>query len=416
MNFCNKCGSKLINGICPNCSKIKKNNKKSKVIIISLVFIVVIFSGVFFYLKSTVKSEKEIALSFSNSISSSNPEELSKILYCNDSSLPINKSNSTILIDYFNQNPSKFSSINDDFKKGNYKDTDSPLSIEEVRKDFFLIPVYKVVVKPSFIKVKTDLKDAKVQIGDETFGDLTKKDELGPLMPGNYTIKSEISNSYLNKSENIEVNTFKSSNQEISIFDNFIKVNITSDIPDAELYVNNKDTGVKIKDAKTFGPIDPNSIIYGVSTDGDKKIISNKYDVNSSSNININFAEAKASEANFKKDLYVLLRNYSSDFAYAVNTNSFNYIENYLEFDSPIYKKQKKVVPEIHSKDIRENFESTEILNYTFNNDTNTGEVTCNEIYSIGKGINVPKRQEFKNTYTFKKLANGSLVLTDIKD
>lgn len=31
------------------------------------------------------------------------------------------------------------------------------------------------------------------------------------------------------------------------------------------------------------------------------KIISNKYDVNSSSNININFAEAKASEANFKK-------------------------------------------------------------------------------------------------------------------
>ena len=44
-------------------------------------------------------------------------------------------------------------------------------------------------------------------------------------MPGNYTIKSEISNSYLNKSENIEVNTFKSSNQEISIFDNFIKVN-----------------------------------------------------------------------------------------------------------------------------------------------------------------------------------------------
>ena len=164
MNFCNKCGSKLINGVCPNCSKIKKNKKKSKIIIISLVFIVVIFSGVFFYLKSTVKSEKEIALSFSNSISSSNPEELSKILYCNDSSLPINKSNSTILIDYFNQNPSKFSSINDDFKKGNYKDTDSPLSIEEVRKDFFLIPVYKVVVKPSFIKVKTDLKDAKVRI------------------------------------------------------------------------------------------------------------------------------------------------------------------------------------------------------------------------------------------------------------
>ena len=59
MNFCNKCGSKLINGICPNCSKIKKNKKKSKVIIISLVFIVVIFSGVFFYLKSQLNLKKK---------------------------------------------------------------------------------------------------------------------------------------------------------------------------------------------------------------------------------------------------------------------------------------------------------------------------------------------------------------------
>lgn len=30
MNFCNKCGSKLINGICPNCSKIKKTIKNLK--------------------------------------------------------------------------------------------------------------------------------------------------------------------------------------------------------------------------------------------------------------------------------------------------------------------------------------------------------------------------------------------------
>ncbi|EHP45874.1 hypothetical protein HMPREF9476_02810 [Clostridium perfringens WAL-14572] len=30
MNFCNKCGSKLINGICPNCSKIKKTRKNLK--------------------------------------------------------------------------------------------------------------------------------------------------------------------------------------------------------------------------------------------------------------------------------------------------------------------------------------------------------------------------------------------------
>lgn len=416
MNFCNKCGAKLTNGICSNCSQHKKTKNKFKIALISLIVLLIVFLGVFFYLKSTVKSAKEIAFSFSNSISTSNADELSKILYCNDSALPINKSNSTILIDYFSKNPSNFSEINDDFKKGNYTNTDSPLSIEEVRKDFFVIPVYKLVVKPSFIKVKTDFKDAKVKICDETYGDLTKKSEIGPLMPGDYNIKAEISNSYLNKSEDIEVNTFKSPNQEISIFDKLVKVNITSDIPDAELYVNNKDTGTKIKDAKNFGPLDPNSIIYGVATEGDKKVVSNKYNIDYSNNININFADAKQSEANFKNELYMLLSSYSNDFAIAVNNNNFSYIENYIEPNSPLYSKQKKVVPEIHSKDIKESFESTEILNYTFNNDKNIGEVSCNEIYSIAKGNNVPKRQEFKNTYTFKKLDNGSLVLTDIKD
>lgn len=421
MKFCNKCGSRLINGVCPTCSKslkksMKKNNKKHKILISLLILIALGFSGTFLYLKVTSKSESEIALAFSNSISSSKPEELSKILYCYDSSLPINKSNSNILIDYLTKNPSKFSSINEAFKNGEYKNTNSPLSIEEVRKDFFLIPVYKVVVKPSFVKVNTDLKDLKVSCLDNNLVDISEKKELGPLMPGSYNIHAEVSNSYINKSEDIPVNTFKDSNQEITPFKNFVKVNISSDMPNAELYVNNKDTGLTVKEAKNLDPIDPNSIIYAIAKDGDKNIISNKYDIENSKNIDINFASAKATEANFQKELYYLLKNYSEDFAYAVNADNFNYIERYLEFDGPLYKKQKRVVPYIHNQDIKEKFESTEILNYTFNNDTDLGEVTCNEIYSVAQGVNIAKRQEFKNVYTFKRLPNGSLVLVDLKE
>ena len=56
------------------------------------------------------------------------------------------------------------------------------------------------------------------------------------------------------------------------------------------------------------------------------------------------------------------------------------------------------------------------MLNYKFDNNTNTGEVTCKEIYSIAKNNNVPKYEEFKNTYTFERNTDGTLVLTDIKD
>lgn len=144
--------------------------------------------------------------------------------------------------------------------------------------------------------------------------------------------------------------------------------------------------------------------------------MSKKYTIDSSSEIYINFADAKASEDDFKTELYSLLNNYSSGFAYAVNYNDFNYISSYLKENSPIYNKQKKVVPDIYKQNITESFNSTEILNYKFNNDTNTGEVTCNEVYSIAKNNNVPKYKEFKNTYTFERNSNGLLVLTDIKD
>lgn len=416
MKFCSKCGSQLVNGSCPNCSNNKKNKRKSKIVLIISAFLIVVIGGVFFYFKFTTKDANDIANEFSNSISTSNADELSNILYCNDENLPINNSNAKVLINYFSKNPSKFSEINNDFKKGQFTNTDSPLSIEEIRKDLFFFPVYKLVINPSFIKVKTDFKDAKVKIGDKTYGDLTYKNEIGPLMPGEYDLKSEISNSYLKKSEDIDVNTFDKSTQDVDLFNKLITMHVTSDIPDAELYINNKDTGVKVKDASDFGPVDPNSMVYGVATVDGKKIVSNKYQINYDNSVNINFADAQKAEANFKSDLHSLLSNYSDAFAYAVNWNDFNYVSSYLEEGSPIYAKQKKVIPEIYSKDIRESFESTEILNYTFDNDKNIGEVTCDEIYSIAKGNNVPKRQEFKNTYTFKRLSDGSLILTDIKD
>ncbi len=416
MNFCSKCGSQLINGKCPNCSKIPQTKKKPKILFIILAILIVIIGGTFIYLKYTTKDANDIANEFSNSISSANADELSNILYCNDENLQINKSNAQILIDYFSKNPSKFSDVNNDFKKGQFTNTGTPLSIEEVRKNFFFFPVYKLTINPSFIKVKTKFKDVKIKVGDKTYGDLTKKNEIGPLMPGEYNITAEISNSYLKKNENINVNTFAKENQDVDVFSKLTTINVTSDIPDAELYINNKDTGIKVKDAKDFGPVDPGSIIYGIGTMDGKKVVSNKYNLNYDNSVYINFEDVKKEEDNFKNDLYSLLSNYSNDFAYAVNNDNFSYVSSYLEENSPIYQKQAKVIPEIYSKDIRESFESTEILNYTFNKDTNTGTVTCNEIYSIAKGYNVPKREQFKNTYTFKKAYDGSLVLYDIKD
>lgn len=419
MNFCSKCGSRLENGSCPNCSTISNSNKNKNYFKLIIGFIIILFiliGGIFIYGKSTSKTQSEIAMDFSNAISNKNADELQEILYCDNQKLQINTTNANVLIDYFTKNPSKFSDINDNFNAGKYVDTGYPLSIKEISKKFFFFPVYKVVVKPTFMKVKCNFKNFKIKVLDQTYSDLNESTEIGPLMPGNYNITAELSNSYLNKSEVIDVNTFDNNCPNIEVFKDLKIIHIDSDIPNADLYINNKNTGIKVKDAKDFGPVDPNSTIYAISNENGQKLMSKKYTVDSSSEIYINFADAKASEDDFKTELYSLLNNYSSGFAYAVNYNDFNYIASYLKENSPIYNKQKKVVPDIYKQNITESFNSTEILNYKFNNDTNTGEVTCNEVYSIAKNNNVPKYKEFKNTYTFERNSNGLLVLTDIKD
>lgn len=419
MNFCNKCGSKLENDSCPNCSTTSNSNKNKnyfKFIIGFIVILFIVIGGIFIYGKSTSKTQSEIATDFSNAISNKNADELQEILYCDNQKLQINTTNANVLIDYFTKNPSKFSDINDNFKDGKYVDIGYPLSIKEISKKFFFFPVYKVVVKPTFMKVQCNFKNFKIKVLDQTYNDLNESTEIGPLMPGNYNITAELSNSYLNKSEVIDVNTFDNNCPEIQVFKDLKIIHIDSDIPNADLYINNKNTGVKVKSAKDFGPVEPTSTIYAISNENGQKLMSKKYTVDSSSEIYINFTDAKASEDDFKTELYSLLNNYSSGFAYAVNYNDFNYISSYLKENSPIYNKQKKVVPDIYKQNITESFNSTEILNYKFNNDTNTGEVTCNEVYSIAKNNNVPKYKEFKNTYTFERDSNGLLVLTDIKD
>lgn len=280
MNFCKKCGNKLVNGSCPNCSTAYNSNtnkKKSKFIMVLILIALIIVGALFIYGKSVSKTQPEIAAEFSNAISTQNSDKLQQILYCDNQNLQINKTNANVLIDYLIKNPSVFSKINDDFKSGNYTTDNYPLSIKEVSKSFLFFPVYKVVVKPTFINVKSNFKNYKVKILDKTYDNLNETSEIGPLMPGNYNIMAELSNSYLHKSEVTDISTFDDNCPEINIFEDLKTIDIDSDIPDADLYVNNKNTGIKVKDAKNFGPLEENSVIYAVANEGGKKIISNGY-------------------------------------------------------------------------------------------------------------------------------------------
>ena len=254
MKYCIKCGSELDNNSCPNCSGttsnsskevnpskvIKKMSKKNKIRNLSIFLIAAIIVISYFIIASNYDDKAEVADIFSTSISNKNSDMLQDVLYSSDERLAINKENAIVLIDYFDKNPSKFNEVDKIIKNDiNNKTTDdtstNKIILKEIRKDFLIFPVYKVCVEPTFIKVKTNFKDVKVKIGETVYSGLIDNNEIGPLIPGQYSLNAEISNDYFNKNEIIKVDTFTTNNDEVELFKDLKTVNISSDIPDATL-------------------------------------------------------------------------------------------------------------------------------------------------------------------------------------
>lgn len=413
MKYCNKCGQLTENCKCSSQkTNTTKNNNKNKKLIPIAILIALLLIGGFFFAKSQVMSKDEVFKTFNSAITTNNAEELEKVLYSKDSRLQINKENCTILLDYFKNNPSALDSVNDNL---NNLDSNAPLSLEKVSNEYLFFSKYRVVVKPSYVDIKTSFPKIQVMINNKTYSDFDKTSEIGPLMPGTYKLTANTNTKYLNTTEDKTLNLFKENKIELNLFENLKTINITSDRPDAEVYINNVNTGKKVKDCSNFGPVSYDSKIVGVVKEGTKKLVTEPTSIIDNSAY-LDFKNVKLMEDDFKQRLFSFVKGYSQDFAYSVNNNSFQTISGYLEYGSQIYSEQEKVVPQIYNENIRERFDSIDFLNYTYDKEKNEGTIICNEVYGITRGVNPTKVESFKNKYTFKVDANGEFLLTKIED
>lgn len=426
MKYCNKCGELIENCKCSktkdvtinkkiNNNKTNKCNKKRNklpYIILPLITILLLAVG-FFFIKSKVMSRTDVLNTFTEAISSKNADALQKVLYSEDSRLPINKDNCTILLEYFESNPSELNTINKILLKED-NSSEIPLSLEEVGKEFLLFPKYRICVQPVYINVKTNFPKINVKIKDKNYTDFDKTSEIGPLMPGRYELIADTNTKYLKTKEELSVNLFREPKSEITLFSDLKRINITSDKPDAKVYVDNIDTKLTVKDCRDFGPISSDCQIVGVIKEGDKTLITEPSSAYTDE-VYLDFRNVQLMEDNFKERLFSFLESYCQDFAYSVNYNQFSYVSDYLEYGSQIYKEQEKSIPSIHNQDIRERFDSIELLDYTYDKSKNEGTITTKEIYGITIGVNPTKVETFKNKYNFKVDINGEFKLTKIK-
>lgn len=390
---------------------------KVSVIGISIISVLLV---VFFIVGNSLANPSKVVSKFQLAVASDNKAELINILYCDDNRLVINEKSISPLLSYFKDNPSYLNTVIKDLNKDvfnldkinklsevNAEDSSNVVSIVYTGKKYLFFPSYKIGIKPAFIQVKTSIKDVVFSLNGTEIGKSDKDNyskEFGPYIPGRYEVLGSYKGTYVNLSEphTIDFITDNKGKANVEILTKLNYIKVKSEYPEALLFVNGKETGIKVMDAENFGPLNIDTKVYATITKEGKLLKSNEYTVGNGDNIiNLSFQNAKNEIENMKNDIHDLVYWYTRYFTQAVNMNSFSSVEEYIYPGSKLYNEQKTYIPDTYNKGIKENIMSFNISSIKFNEDNESGVVTTEEIYNI-ENMDKSSVKTFKYKYTFK--------------
>jgi len=444
--FCSYCGNDLREETTTDIKSIEDNNsptitpvetstsntkisKNSKLVIV-LIAVLIISLIVIIKIGNSLSDPSKLVTRFEKDVASNNASDLATIIYSDEPNLKVDSKSIAPLLSYFKSTPAYLSEVMRNLKDDALSPKDiknlstksrNTLTLAKDGKNFLIFPKYKINIKPSSVKITSTIKDVtysinNIQIGKSDTANPTK--EFGPYIPGNYSILANYTGKYvtLNKSYPVDLVSANNDMTELSVFDDMNYLNITSDNPDAEIYVNGKDTNVRVKDATQFGPIESSSKIYATYIENGRTLKSEEYTVaTGDTELYLGFENATNDLNDVQTQLKDLLSNYASYFVMAVNTNNISLIDPYVTSGSNLYKAQQSFIPTTYSNGIKEEILSTNITKYNISDDNKSGSITTSEVYNIIAKDGTSSNKTSNFVYTFQYIdSTSSYQLTTI--
>lgn len=222
--------------------KIKELFKEHFKIFILIFIIAFLFLG---YFLGNVRTTKE--QTFRNleiGLEEGNTSKLTDIIRVNGKK--VSKKDLAPLVSYYKGQDSSVKNIIDQIKNGS-----ESCILKLVNKKNILGDSYYFDLKIFNLKVSSNLKEADIRINKNK--KISSGDTLENLIPGKYTITGTINNKYgkINKEEDIVLMKDETVNLNLD----GVMLTIDSDFKDANVFINGKNSGIKVLDFKDIGPI-----------------------------------------------------------------------------------------------------------------------------------------------------------------
>jgi membrane-associated protein TcaA len=491
MKFCISCGHKLKDDqtVCPSCGENRSmrnaesqnkhaaeneskqtssrlQNKKKVFTFVGGIVAALIFLSVLagLYISEKKKSDPlNIVTEFERAVKDSDANEIIAIIEQGDSELKSDEKIVKEYLNYLNANPelleSNFAVLE---KKADAlaNNTSAKLETELVNEWFDIsksgkkwgfIDQYYVEVKPFYVEVNSNLSDTVILLDGEEKGKV--KDDgpvkIGPILPGAYEVEAKYKGKY---STLEEAKKLDFSNAE----DNLLKVGIqlkgsfitlVTD-PEAEIYINGKQSSINPKSAVDIGPIatDGSVKVYAELKTEDETLKSEIVTILNDNDVYLDFDYTAASlvkkveqeettvegsddytdetttvESDYsdsvddsygQTELQSYMTNFITYSVAALNYGDFSYVSPYLDPNGPGYEETRKYIDYAYNKGISEELQYTNLDRYEIINDRFI-EVWTTEKYLIRYSDGSEEYKTFESHYRINT-SSGELLVNEL--
>ncbi|MDD9148013.1 zinc-ribbon domain-containing protein [Sporolactobacillus sp. CQH2019] len=418
-----------------------------KRIYIPIIAVIVIVGALFFIGKTMADPQRTID-AFKNAVQNQDVHTLAGLVHTNGN-MPADRSQIKAMLALFQKQPGIYTNVLHSFQQSiksadTQSGSSSPYYLEKSGKKFFIFNNYQIRANLIHPLVITNLKG--MQVGIEGVGKAQTAAQASANSPETLTLAGVIPGYYTIYGKSSSMNT---SVQEaihsagVKVDFSGIYIPVRSNISDAELYVNGKDTGKTLAQVTEWGPFKENDSpsFYAKYTVNGQSIQTDSVNISDSSydgsSLTLDQAENDGIDLTFDEsgsdNFYVLDRNdsgtnrntlnsYFSNFfdalGTAVSSGDTSEFASYFETDTDFSNMQIANAKKFNSQGISESNQSFDITNIQYiGKDTFSMDVSeaWNESYTDQNDNFVNKDFTLKSNYQVKETAPGQLKIVGQK-
>ncbi|WP_078543527.1 zinc ribbon domain-containing protein [Litchfieldia alkalitelluris] len=295
MKFCTSCGAKKVDDtpFCNECGhkfeeqpvKKTRENKNQipswsafslkKKLIIGGVLAILIIGFALYKVGDSLTDKTKLMASFTEHLENGDVKELTAMLDSGDESLTMTEDHVKDLIAFIKEDPyleeEILAQLRENAKAGGFSLNSSMeasgeydylgqqlITFEKRGKKFFIYDNYDFVVQPLSISGYTNYDDLTFFVDGEEVKSPVIEDgyvTLGSFLPGNYKVKAVLSTDFVELEKEVDVSLYYTSEYDLTLDIDY--VDVYSNVADATVLVNGKDTGLKLNSDKEVevGPV-----------------------------------------------------------------------------------------------------------------------------------------------------------------